>query len=206
MGRYGAWLIWSESAFSIFEPLESCSTNTSHEEVGADQFVLHKRQQSRYKDEVADACQCSSRSFLLEYVDKLGRAPETELLNATVRCTCHYSCDTEGGWQFLNDAWAFGQAALCRSPTVGDPVVTFLAEDNAAIQLAPLKSTWYSCFVKGCPASQCWFVTRWSLYVPLGFTFSSSTFCPQSVYLCVLCGSENTQRLIPYTALTDWFL
>ena len=26
------------------------------------------------------------------------------------------------------------------------------------------------------------------------------------MYLCVLCGSENKQRLFPYTALTDWFL
>jgi hypothetical protein len=24
--------------------------------------------------------------------------------------------------------------------------------------------------------------------------------------LCVLCGSENKQRLFPYTALTDWFV
>jgi len=24
--------------------------------------------------------------------------------------------------------------------------------------------------------------------------------------ICVLCGSENKQRLFPYTALTDWFL
>ena len=27
-----------------------------------------------------------------------------------------------------------------------------------------------------------------------------------TVYLCVLCGSENKQRLFPCTALTDWFL
>jgi len=27
-----------------------------------------------------------------------------------------------------------------------------------------------------------------------------------TVYLFVLCGSENIQRLFPYTALTDWFL
>jgi hypothetical protein len=27
-----------------------------------------------------------------------------------------------------------------------------------------------------------------------------------TVNLCVLCGSENKQRLFPYTALTDWFL
>ena len=26
------------------------------------------------------------------------------------------------------------------------------------------------------------------------------------VYLCVLCGSQNKQRLFPYTELTDWFL
>ena len=26
------------------------------------------------------------------------------------------------------------------------------------------------------------------------------------VYSCVLCGTENKQRLFPYTALTDWFL
>jgi hypothetical protein len=28
----------------------------------------------------------------------------------------------------------------------------------------------------------------------------------QTVYLCVLCGSQNKQRLFPYTTLTDWFL
>ena len=28
---------------------------------------------------------------------------------------------------------------------------------------------------------------------------------PTQLYLCVLCGSENKQRLFPYTTLTDWF-
>ena len=27
-----------------------------------------------------------------------------------------------------------------------------------------------------------------------------------TAYLCVLCGSENKQRLFPYTALNDWFV
>jgi hypothetical protein len=27
-----------------------------------------------------------------------------------------------------------------------------------------------------------------------------------TLYLCVLCGSQNKQRLFPYTILTDWFL
>jgi len=29
---------------------------------------------------------------------------------------------------------------------------------------------------------------------------------PTQLYLCVLYGSENKQRLFPYTALTDWFI
>ena len=37
-------------------------------------------------------------------------------------------------------------------------------------------------------------------------TFNSSTFCPHRLYLCVLCGSENKQRLFPYTTLTDGFV
>jgi hypothetical protein len=28
---------------------------------------------------------------------------------------------------------------------------------------------------------------------------------PTQLYLCVLCGSEDKQRLFRYTALTDWF-
>ena len=97
---------------------------------------------------------------------------------------------------------------------------------------------------------------QWLLNVPPGVTFNNATFCPRSVYmclvwmseqtaiiflysinwlvfitetecvycavrtgslyiiprsahtvyLCVLCGSENKQRLFPYTTLTDWFL
>jgi hypothetical protein len=37
-------------------------------------------------------------------------------------------------------------------------------------------------------------------------TFNNPTFCPHNVYLCVLCGSENKQRLFPCTTLTDWFV
>jgi hypothetical protein len=46
----------------------------------------------------------------------------------------------------------------------------------------------------------------WLLYVPPGLTFTNSTFCPHSVFICVLCGSQNKQRLFPYTALTGWFV
>jgi len=44
-----------------------------------------------------------------------------------------------------------------------------------------------------------------ALYVPPGLTLKNSTFCPHSVF-CVLCGSQNKQRLFPYTTLTDWFV
>ena len=46
---------------------------------------------------------------------------------------------------------------------------------------------------------------QWSLYVP---TVQQSTVLrsAHTVHLCVLCGSENKQRLFPYTTLTDWFV
>jgi len=40
----------------------------------------------------------------------------------------------------------------------------------------------------------------------ISLTFTDSTFCPHTVYLCVLCGSENKQQLFPYTASTDCFV
>jgi len=43
------------------------------------------------------------------------------------------------------------------------------------------------------------------LYVPQGLTINNSTVCPHGVFM-YLYGSENKQRLLPYTTLTDWFL
>ena len=40
----------------------------------------------------------------------------------------------------------------------------------------------------------------------VGAAISNKLFCTRKLYCCVLCGSENKQRLFPYTALTDWFL
>ena len=42
----------------------------------------------------------------------------------------------------------------------------------------------------------------------LGDVARASEFIPSAhtVYLCVLCASENKQRLFPYTTLTDWFV
>jgi len=46
---------------------------------------------------------------------------------------------------------------------------------------------------------------QWSLYV-LPVWHSTILLSAHTVYLCVLCGSENEQRLFPYAASTDWFL
>ena len=46
---------------------------------------------------------------------------------------------------------------------------------------------------------------QWSLYVPPGLTFTILRSA-HTLYLCVLCGSQNKQRLFPYTTLTDWFV
>ena len=38
------------------------------------------------------------------------------------------------------------------------------------------------------------------------FNFKQIVLSAHTVYLCVLSGSQNKQRLFPYTALTDWFV
>ena len=56
------------------------------------------------------------------------------------------------------------------------------------------------------------FTSQWSLYVPHSGHYMYHQFNIQQFYvlpthyLCVLCGSQNKQRLFPYTALTDWFV
>ena len=51
------------------------------------------------------------------------------------------------------------------------------------------------------------FEVYWLPHVIQGLGYNSSFHVlPHTVYLCVLYGSENKQRLFPYTALTDWFL
>ena len=46
---------------------------------------------------------------------------------------------------------------------------------------------------------------QWSLYVPPVVIFNKFHVLPTQLYVWVLCGSQNKQRLFPYTTLTDWF-
>jgi hypothetical protein len=50
------------------------------------------------------------------------------------------------------------------------------------------------------------FCILYTFYMPPSLTFTTILRSAHTVYLCVLCGSQNKQRLFPYTALTDWFL
>ena len=65
-------------------------------------------------------------------------------------------------------------------------------EQTAIISLYSIN--WLVCITE----TECvyWAVRTGSLYIILRSA--------HTVYLCVLCGSENKQRLFPYTALTDW--
>ena len=38
------------------------------------------------------------------------------------------------------------------------------------------------------------------------FNIHNSSFRPHTLYLCVLCGSENKQLLFPYTTLTVFYI
>ena len=49
------------------------------------------------------------------------------------------------------------------------------------------------------------FTAELLLCLPPGLTVKTVRSA-HTVYLCDLCGSENKQRLFPYTALTDSFL
>jgi len=64
-----------------------------------------------------------------------------------------------------------------------------------------------------CTANYHYMYRQWSLYVPHSghsmyrqFNIQQFYVLPHTLYLCVLCGSQNKQLLFPYTALTGWFV
>jgi hypothetical protein len=50
------------------------------------------------------------------------------------------------------------------------------------------------------------FKAQWLQHVLPNLVFKNHTRTKYSQSLCVLCGSQNKQRLFPYTALTDWLV
>jgi hypothetical protein len=66
----------------------------------------------------------------------------------------------------------------------------------------------YSCVLKNLTEIRTyWFKNIQSVVTICTFMFNIEQFCVlPTLYLCVLCGSQNKQRLFRYTALTDWFV
>jgi len=53
--------------------------------------------------------------------------------------------------------------------------------------------------------TECVYCAVWTGYFYI-IRVNLSLRSAHTVYLCVLCGSENKQRLFPYTTLTDWLV
>ena len=107
-----------------------------------------------------------------------------------------------------------------RDLTLCSPVVIIFT-DSLTFKILRSAHTLYLCVLCGSENKQRLFpytaLTEWFYSRDLKFQSPVVTICTASltfkilrsahtVYLCVLCGSENKQRLFPYTTLTDWFL
>ena len=87
---------------------------------------------------------------------------------------------------------AFANATFCSDSVL--MCIVWIWEQTAIISLY---STNWLVFITETECVYC-AVRTGSLYIILRSA--------HTVYLCVLCGSENKQHLFPYTALTDWFV
>jgi hypothetical protein len=67
-----------------------------------------------------------------------------------------------------------------------------------------------SLYLYVCISEQTAIISLYSINWLVFITETECVYCAvrsaHTVYLCVLCGSENKQRLFHYIALTDWFL
>jgi len=83
--------------------------------------------------------------------------------------------------------------------------VVFWKEDRTDVTFkAPGKNT--NPLVTICTARCSRYVQHTGHYIYQQFNIHKFYVLPTQLYLCVLCGSQNKQRLFPYTTLTDWFL
>ena len=117
-------------------------------------------------------------------------------------CSRHFiiSLYTETSLKLKKDVWLrYVQTGLSFKISTFCPHSVFMCfvwvwEQTAIISLYSIN--WLVCITE----TECVYcgVRTGSLYIILRSA--------HTVYLCVLCGSENKQQLFPYTALTDWFL
>jgi len=104
-------------------------------------------------------------------------------------------------------------ASLCNR----DPVVDIRTTRFNIQQFTFCPHSVFMCFV--CISEQTAIISLHSINWLVFITETECVYCAvrtgsiytilrsaHTVYLCVLCGSENKQPLFPYTALNDWFL
>jgi len=122
-------------------------------------------------------------------------------------------------------AWDFTRSSKVRYRQVTSLIVTegYLFNESLIYHQVKLKNSTFCphslfmCFVwiSGQTAIISLYGINWLVFI----TETECVYCavrteslytiPRSahtLYLCVLCGSQNKQRLFPYTALTDWFV
>jgi len=110
-------------------------------------------------------------------------------------------CTAVGGVETFNVRWLlYAPPGLIRSEILHSSHTMYwtcfmwISEQTAIISLYSIN--WLFCITE--TESVYCAVRNGSLYTIL--------LSAHTVYLCVLCGSQNKQRLFHYTALTDWFL
>ena len=118
----------------------------------------------------------------------------TQVFMQSAPYTCHALAQLEVSWQM------FGKSSYIKSngnPPSGSRLVVPCKQTGRTKSKVAFRN-----FVTASKNQLVLIVTtslKW-------LTLYSSTRFPAFSNLCVLCGSQNKQRLFSYTALTDWFL
>ena len=123
---------------------------------------------------------------------------ETECVYCAVRTGCSKVIQSSGHYMYCTvviictTSLTFNNSTFC--PHSVFMCFVWISEQTAIISLYSI--SWLVCITE----TQCFYcaVRTDCLYIILRSA--------HTLYLCVLCGSQNKQPLFPYTTLTDWFV
>ena len=136
------------------------------------------------------------------------------LSNVTVRVSSEIFIKP---WNILNAVHLHGVWTLHHGRNVSSPVVTLYTTrfNIQQFYVLPTLCVYVSVWISEQTAIISLYSINWLVFI----TKTECVYCAvrtgslytilrsaHTVYLCVLCGSQNKQRLFPYTALTGWFV
>jgi hypothetical protein len=104
--------------------------------------------------------------------------------------------------QYSNDKRSYAYYDLKNKQTVGTPSILDTQSQLSSKSWASRSFCFLTVLVK--PSGHYMYRTVVTICTA-SFTFNSARSA-HTLYLCVSCGSQNKQRLFPYTTLTDWFV